>query len=239
MELTYDDAGYLIRNATDSGADGDFDVVAEHVVDAGTGHRLLTEIRYTDTPAMNSAWAYTYGPDGLLVLDIDYGMDGAVNETWTYTYTPTGQLSVFAIDGGANGTVDYREESAYDVDGRLASTLFDEYGNGKVLMLDTYTYAEDGTLEFEDVDYGADGSVDTYVSYSWDFYADCPRLTLLSTPGGIMEQYIKDLANYGTFRANLDADVKATGNIKNQEDLNAAGMVMVNDLHFGNKNTTL
>lgn len=50
---------------------------------------------------------------------------------------------------------------------------------------------------------------------------------------GIMEQYIKDLANYGTFRANLDADVKATGNIKNQEDLNAAGMVMVNDLHFG------
>lgn len=50
---------------------------------------------------------------------------------------------------------------------------------------------------------------------------------------GIMEQYIKDIANYGKFRANLDADVKATGNIKSQEELNATGMVTVNDLHFG------
>lgn len=50
---------------------------------------------------------------------------------------------------------------------------------------------------------------------------------------GIMEQYIKDIANYGRFRANLDADVKATGNVKNQEDLNASGLVAVNDLHFG------
>lgn len=50
---------------------------------------------------------------------------------------------------------------------------------------------------------------------------------------GIMEQYIKDLVNYGKFRANLDADVKATGNIKNKEDLNATGIVSVNDLHFG------
>jgi hypothetical protein len=49
----------------------------------------------------------------------------------------------------------------------------------------------------------------------------------------IMEQYIKDIANYGKFRANLDADVKATGNFKSQEELNATGMVSVNDLHFG------
>lgn len=49
----------------------------------------------------------------------------------------------------------------------------------------------------------------------------------------IMEQYIKDIANYGKFRANLDADVKATGNVKNKEELNATGMVTVNDLHFG------
>lgn len=50
---------------------------------------------------------------------------------------------------------------------------------------------------------------------------------------GIMEQYIKDLANYGKFRAKLDADVRATGNVKNQEELNAMGMVAINDLHFG------
>ena len=49
----------------------------------------------------------------------------------------------------------------------------------------------------------------------------------------IIEQYLKDIANYGKFRAHLDANIKATGNFKNQENLNATGMVIVNDLHFG------
>lgn len=50
---------------------------------------------------------------------------------------------------------------------------------------------------------------------------------------GIMEQYIKDLVNYGKFRAKLDADLKAKGNIKSKEALDAKGMVTINDLHFG------
>lgn len=49
----------------------------------------------------------------------------------------------------------------------------------------------------------------------------------------VMEQYIKDISNYGRFRANLDADIKASGNIKSKEELNATGIVSVNDLHFG------
>lgn len=50
---------------------------------------------------------------------------------------------------------------------------------------------------------------------------------------GIMEQYIKDLANYGKFRATLDANIKASGNVNSKEALNAKGIVQVNDLHFG------
>jgi hypothetical protein len=49
----------------------------------------------------------------------------------------------------------------------------------------------------------------------------------------VMDQYLKELINYGSFRANLDADVKATGNFKDQENLNLEGMVAVNDFHFG------
>jgi len=49
----------------------------------------------------------------------------------------------------------------------------------------------------------------------------------------ILEQYMKDLINYGNFRANLDADIKATGNLKDQENLNAKGWVVINDFHFG------
>lgn len=53
----------------------------------------------------------------------------------------------------------------------------------------------------------------------------------------IIEQYVKNIAKYGTFRAHLDADIKASGNIKSKEALNATGDVIVNDLHFG-KDTT-
>lgn len=49
----------------------------------------------------------------------------------------------------------------------------------------------------------------------------------------IMEQYIKDLANYGRFRAFLDMDVRAAGNANDQENLQATGMVKISDIHFG------
>ena len=48
-----------------------------------------------------------------------------------------------------------------------------------------------------------------------------------------MEQYLKDLANYGNFDASLDADIKASGNITDQENLNAKGLLEMNDFHFG------
>ena len=49
----------------------------------------------------------------------------------------------------------------------------------------------------------------------------------------IIEQYLKEMVNYGSLRANLDADITAKGNLTNQEDLTAKGMVTVNDFHFG------
>ncbi|MCX6249875.1 MAG: DUF748 domain-containing protein [Bacteroidetes bacterium] len=49
----------------------------------------------------------------------------------------------------------------------------------------------------------------------------------------LFAQYLKVLINYGSFRANIDADVKATGNFSDQENLNLKGMVAVNDFHFG------
>jgi len=48
-----------------------------------------------------------------------------------------------------------------------------------------------------------------------------------------MEQYLEEIVNYGTFRANLDADIKATGNLRDQENLNAKGRLEMNDFHVG------
>jgi len=48
-----------------------------------------------------------------------------------------------------------------------------------------------------------------------------------------LDQFLKNLVNYGTFRANLDADIYATGNFNDKEVLNASGLLVLNDFHFG------
>jgi hypothetical protein len=49
----------------------------------------------------------------------------------------------------------------------------------------------------------------------------------------IIQQYLKDLSNFGNFKAVLDADITATGNFNEQEDINAQGAFAVSDFHFG------
>lgn len=49
----------------------------------------------------------------------------------------------------------------------------------------------------------------------------------------IFQQYMKDFANYGYISAFLDANIKATGNLRSKYALKAAGNVAVNNFHFG------
>ncbi|MFN8285719.1 MAG: DUF748 domain-containing protein [Chitinophagales bacterium] len=49
----------------------------------------------------------------------------------------------------------------------------------------------------------------------------------------IFEQYLHDLANYGSLAANLDADVHVSGNFSDQLALELGGYIGVNDFHFG------
>lgn len=48
-----------------------------------------------------------------------------------------------------------------------------------------------------------------------------------------MEQYLKALSNYGTFSAYLDADLNATGNFSDEEDVTAKGILSLSDFHLG------
>jgi hypothetical protein len=52
-----------------------------------------------------------------------------------------------------------------------------------------------------------------------------------------IQDYMRDMANYGTFRANLDADMKVTGNMKDKQDIDAKGIIYLNDFHFGKSRT--
>ncbi len=49
----------------------------------------------------------------------------------------------------------------------------------------------------------------------------------------IFEQYLRDLANYGSLSANLDADIHTSGNFKDELDMKMGGYIGINDFHFG------
>ena len=49
----------------------------------------------------------------------------------------------------------------------------------------------------------------------------------------VLEQYIKDMSNYGSFAAILNANIKAKGNFKDKENITAQGMIGIDDFHFG------
>lgn len=49
----------------------------------------------------------------------------------------------------------------------------------------------------------------------------------------VLEQYMKDFSNYGTFSAFLDADVHSKGSMKNSLDMMTTGKVAITDFHFG------
>lgn len=51
----------------------------------------------------------------------------------------------------------------------------------------------------------------------------------------IIEQYVKDIANYGKLEATLDADMRVIGNLNDGENVNVKGFAAVNDFHFGVK----
>ncbi len=48
-----------------------------------------------------------------------------------------------------------------------------------------------------------------------------------------LEQYLHTMANYGSFTANMDANINATGNFRDASDLDANGLMAINDFHIG------
>jgi len=49
----------------------------------------------------------------------------------------------------------------------------------------------------------------------------------------ILEQYLSALTNYGSYTANLDADLNVKGNFKAAEDVTFSGLMAINDFHIG------
>jgi hypothetical protein len=49
----------------------------------------------------------------------------------------------------------------------------------------------------------------------------------------VLEQYMKQIANYGSFRATFDANVKTNGCFREAENINIKGDLAIHDFHFG------
>lgn len=59
------------------------------------------------------------------------------------------------------------------------------------------------------------------------------RLVVKKLDLNIINQYLKDLTNYGVFSANADANIVSSGNFTDQENVTVKGLLAINDLHFG------
>lgn len=53
----------------------------------------------------------------------------------------------------------------------------------------------------------------------------------------VIAQYLKGFTNYGTFRANLNANLKTKGCYRNAENINIKGLLEITDFHLGKNQT--
>lgn len=49
----------------------------------------------------------------------------------------------------------------------------------------------------------------------------------------VVEQYMREIANYGSFRATFDANVRTNGCFRDAENINIKGDLAIHDFHFG------
>ena len=49
----------------------------------------------------------------------------------------------------------------------------------------------------------------------------------------VLEPYVRNLKNYGTYSAFLEANIKATGNFRDANDVTFTGMLSIHQFHFG------
>ncbi len=88
-----------------------------------------------------------------------------------------------------------------------------------------------GSLSFRAGKDGSQVKMDFSINYktmAYRFGAIASKFNL-----EIINQYLKQLVNYGTFRADVDLDVEVAGNFNDKTDIKANGLVSVNNLHFG------
>ncbi len=51
----------------------------------------------------------------------------------------------------------------------------------------------------------------------------------------ILDQYLRELTNFGYFKGNIDADLKVKGSLKTAENVNFKGLFAINDFHTGER----
>ncbi|MDZ4667695.1 MAG: DUF748 domain-containing protein [bacterium] len=55
---------------------------------------------------------------------------------------------------------------------------------------------------------------------------------------GVMNQYLQDLASYGSLSGFINGNIKAKGNFNSKENIDGHGRIVINDFHFGKDSLT-
>ena len=128
----------------------------------------------------------------------------------------------------ANGEIHYREK-AIPINYFIRNVNIES--SGKKWNIDTVFT----TFSFKDGK--KDGTVSGNATFNVTNQNYRTAFNVLNYDLEIIRQYFWELINYGMFRSKIDANLQATGNLKNQQNLTAIGRIALRDFHFGKTKT--
>lgn len=143
------------------------------IIDLPDGKALVTKVLYNQdgkieteildenddgTPEMIRK--YYYSQDGRLISEKeDRDADGTVDLGIKYMYSPQNLLIEESYHDGSDGKVEKKVRYQYGPDRQVATKEMVDPGDGEVVKRTTYLYV-DGRKKEDDIDYGANGTID-------------------------------------------------------------------------------
>jgi hypothetical protein len=167
VEVSYDDEGRVATEVI-NGRDEygrPLEVVVHYTYD-DSGQ--LSSLDWIVGNEVQRGETYTYDGDGRVAEVVYYGRspENAVERVIRHIYGEDPPTEVVETDVGGNGTVDSRTAYTYDGDGR--PLVIESSGGETALARTRFRYDDDGRLLLEEIDSGADGSIDSVRRYVYD-----------------------------------------------------------------------
>ena len=171
MTNTFNDAGDLATQVTDSDADGTDDSTLTVAYDADSNFlsgEFEAAANNNETPE-NITTGLTWDVDNnTLTSETDYGNDGAMDQSTTNTWDANGNILTRLTVGAGDDNPDYMSVNVEDADGNVLSSTYDYYADSTEDELENLEYDANGNATLYTLDKNGDGVLDEKWTQEFD-----------------------------------------------------------------------